>query len=108
MARQVDRQRRLRLGKKAMNRPPAVEIGAEAVQEHDRRALPSRQPQAMHVRCGRLISATPLDVARLNASKRAGPVQALEPQSALARQAPGGGRGAGARPPSALTPALSR
>ena len=53
VARQVDRQRRLGLGQKPMNGAPAVEIGAEAVQEHDRRALPSRQPQTMHVRGGR-------------------------------------------------------
>ena len=47
VAGQVDRQRRPRLGQQAMHRPPAIEIGAEAVQEHDRRALASLQPLAV-------------------------------------------------------------
>src|SRR5580693_5706109 len=94
VARQVDRQRWERLGQKAMNGPPAVEIGAEAVQENDRRTLPSLQPQPMHVRRQRPSSAALLDVAPLDASTRAGPVHALEPQAALPRHSSSRRRGA--------------
>jgi hypothetical protein len=92
MAGQVDRQRWPRLGQQAMNGAPAIEIGAEAVQEHDRRALPSRQPQAVHVRLWKRASGARFDVARLHTPARAGAVHALEPQSALPRDAPRRGR----------------
>ena len=60
VAGQVDRERRPRLRQKPMQRPPAVEVGAEAVKEHDRRALAPLQPQAMHIRRARRRSSAAL------------------------------------------------
>jgi hypothetical protein len=80
VAGQIDRQRRARLGQQAMHGPPPVEVGAEAMQEHDRGALAPLQPQAMNARRGKLSNrATLIDVAQLDATAGAGAVQALKP-----------------------------
>ena len=92
MAGKVDRQRRTRLRQQTMHRPPAVKVGAEAVQEHDRRALAPLQPQPMDIGRARRGGRRRLDVAPLNAAERSGAAHALKPQAALARDPPGGGR----------------
>ena len=94
VAGQVDRERRISLGQQAMHRPPAVEIGAEPVQEHDRRALARLQPQPVNVRRRRRRGRRRprLDVAPLDAPQGAGPVHARKPQPALPRDPPGGRR----------------
>ena len=105
VAGQVDRQRRPRLGQQAMHRPPAIEIGAEAVQEHDRRALASLEPLAIdeHRACAqrrpRPQRRRGLDVALLNASIGARAFHAAEPNASVARDPPRGGRRAQAERP---------
>src|ERR1700722_7213679 len=86
MARQVDRQRRLRLGQKAMNGSPAVQIGAKAGREQDRRAPPPLKPKTMHFR-PRRRGAELLHVGSLNAPVWAGSIPAPEPQATLPRDA---------------------
>ncbi len=109
VARQVYRQRRPRLGQQAMHRPPAIEIGAEAVQEHDRRALASLEPLAIDERIhggacddsGDRVrgGGAALDVALLNASMGARASHAAAPNASVARDPPRGGRRAQAERP---------
>ena len=47
VSRQIDRERGPRLRQDAKQRPPAVEVGAKAVDEHERRALAAPQPFAI-------------------------------------------------------------
>ncbi len=67
VAGQVDRQRRAAFGQQALQRPPSVEIGAEAMQEHDGRAFAAREPQPVHARRRRPRRLERLDVAPLHA-----------------------------------------
>ena len=71
VAGEVDRQRRARLGQQALHRPPAVEVGAEAVQEHDRRARAALEPEPMDVRRSPRGRSALLDVAQLDSPARA-------------------------------------
>ena len=101
MAGQVDRQRRARLGQQALHRPPAVEIGAEAVQEHDRRAL----RRAAATADGLFDAVRAAQRRRFSMSRSwtrprgPDPLTLLEPQSALARHSSSGGRRARAQRP---------
>src|SRR5208283_4562677 len=80
----------------AMHRPPAIEIGAEAVQEHDRGALAAMEPLAMddRVHKGDRVprGGAAFDVTLLNASIGARAFHAAEPNASVARDPPRGGR----------------